>query len=255
MTQQDTKINKARHNSTKTPDDYLLLTIEGNLKQIGEEINGVYSSYTFIIKNQEYSFDTCLDSDRSDKFANLLLKVYRLLASGNSNYKINDKPQHYEKLFFCKIMELYNSRESYSYIYKKDVHNLYYNFCNLSSHQPITNITNIELPSAEILTKHELELIQISDTEYGFDIDIQIPIFEPQHVLKNGIKMHEGNYHFIQSWGLDDSVLYVEFKNGRLYKYKDLDEFTIGSIQIARNFERTFQKHIKDHFECECIEK
>ena len=153
MTQQDTKINKARHNSTKTADDHQLLTIEGHLKQIGKEINGVYVSYTFIIKNQEYSFDTCLDSERSDKFANLLLKVYKLLSSGKSNYKINDKPQHYEKLFFCKIMELYNSRGSYANICKKDVHNLYYNLDSLSNSKFPSDIIKSELPSAEELTR------------------------------------------------------------------------------------------------------
>ena len=153
MTQQDTKINKARHNSTKTPDDYLLLTIEGNLKQIGEEIDGVYSSYTFIIKNQEYSFDTCLESERSDKFANLLLKVYKRLLSGKSNYKISDKPLHYEKLFFCKIMELYNSRGSYDDILKNDIHNLYCNLYKLSNSKFPSDITKSELPSSEELIR------------------------------------------------------------------------------------------------------
>ena len=153
MTQQDTKINKARHNSTKTADDYRLLTIEGHLKQIGKEINGVYSSYTFIIKNQEYSFDTCLESERSDNFANLLLRVYKLLLSGKSKCKISDKPLHYEKLFFCKIMELYNSRGSYANICKKDVHNLYYNLYKLSNSKFPSDITKSELPSSEELIR------------------------------------------------------------------------------------------------------
>ena len=252
MSQQDTKINKARHNPTKTPDDYLLLTIERHLKQIGRKIDGVFTSYTFIIKNQEYSFDTCLDSKKSDNFANLLIKVYRLLLS--SKYKINDKPHDYEKLFFCKIMEYYDFYGTYSTILKIEVHNLYCNFYNLYKCQMFEDITIIELPPVEILIKDILELKQINDTNFNFDTDIQIQTFEPPYVLKNGIEMYEGDYQYIKSWGLEGSVLYVEFKNGSLYKYLDIDEFTIGSIEIARNFERTFQKQIKGYFEYERIE-
>lgn len=164
---QDTKINKARHNSIKTTKDYLLLTIEGHLKQIGKEIDGVFTPYTFIIKKQEYSFDTCLDSEKSDNFANLLIKVYNLLRS--SKYKINDKLEDYEKLFFCKVMEYYDFHGTYSEILKKDVQNLYCNFYNLFKKQMFTDITTIELPSAEALISRILELKQINDTHFEFD--------------------------------------------------------------------------------------
>ena len=72
--------------------------------------------------------------------------------------------------------------------------------------------------------------------------------------IKDGIKMYEGNYQYIQSWGLEGSVLYVEFKNGSLYKYLDIDGSTVTLLEIARNFERTFQKYIKGHFEYERVE-
>ena len=167
---QDTKINKARNNSIKTPADYSLLTIDDHLKQIGKEIDGVFTSYTFMIKDQEYSFDTCLDSEKSNNFANLLLKVYRLLHS--AKYKINDKPHDYEKLFFCKIMEYYDFYGTYSTILKIEVYNLYYNLYNLYKCQMFEDITIIELPPVEILIKDILELKQINDKNFKFDIDI-----------------------------------------------------------------------------------
>ncbi len=250
--QKETKIQKARNNCLEK-DGSLLLHIEKHLNQVGETKDNLFTPYKFTIKKKEYDFSSCLDSEKSDNFSNLLIKIYNLLKS--SNLKLNDKLYEYEKIFLCKIMELYDTRQSYSNILKRDVSNLYTNLHNLSkANLLIKNLNAIELPSAELLSSRILDIKPISDTVCGFDTDIKITVYEPNYILRHGIKMFEGEGYGIEYWGLEGTDLYIEYKGGRLYKYKNLDEWAIMSIEIARSFERTFQRQIKDSFEYERIE-